>query len=148
MAVAHLLRNQLGKYSTKIGHHLKIAPFLELLVGEAGSLSVNVATANSSAQHEHEVGMPVVGAPVAVFFSSAAEFRHRDNRDISHAIAHILRERRQSIAKIAQQISKLSGMRLRTRFIDVRIPSAYIRERDLQANVRFDQSRNLLQALP
>ncbi len=82
--------------------------------------------------HEHAVGVAVIGAAVAVFVRGAAEFGHRHDDDVFHAVAHVLRKRRHGLAQIAQQIRELA---LRAAFVDVVVPAARIDERDFEADV-------------
>ena len=88
--------------------------------------------------------MAVIGAAIAVLVRGAAEFRHADEHDVAHAVAHVLMERRDSLPQIAQQIRKLA---LHAAFVDVMVPAAAIEERDFQADIRFEQLGNFLQAL-
>ena len=97
-----------------------------LTLTEAGPLPVALSTLDRSSHEEHQVGMPVVGAAVAVLSRRATELRHRQDDDVLHAIAQILFERGEPLAEPSKQ------RRQPSLFIRVRVPSVRgVDERDL-----------------
>ena len=90
--------------------------------------------------------MAVIGSAIAVLLDGAAELRHRDHRDIFHAIAQVLIKRRQRLAELRQIVGKLSVRWLPADLIDVRVPAADVGERHFHSHIRLDQLRDLLQA--
>ena len=67
-------------------------------------------------------------------------------RDIFHAIAQVLIERRERLAEFRQIVGQLAELAA-AHFVHVRVPAADIGERHFQSDIGFDQSRDLLQAL-
>ena len=94
------------------------------------------------------VGVAVIGAAIAVFARRAAEFAHGHDGHVRHAIAQVLIKRGQRLAEFIQAVGELALARLLADFVDVRVPAADVGERDLQADIRLDQLRDLLAALP
>jgi hypothetical protein len=82
----------------------QVAPFKELLFFQAGPLSVNLPALNPTTDHHHEAAVAVVGSSVAVLLDSTAEFRHRDQDDVLHAITHFLEERGDTARKLTEEI--------------------------------------------
>ena len=78
---------------------------------EAGPLAVDLAALDRPAEDEHRVAVAVVGAAVAVLLHRPAELRHRDEHDVGHAIAEILRERGEAAREIIEAIGDLAGRR-------------------------------------
>ena len=66
---------------------------MQLMFFKPGPLAVDLATLNRSTQNKHGVGMAVVRAAIAVFAGRPPEFRHREHRDVGHAVAHVLMKR-------------------------------------------------------
>src|SRR5579859_1488244 len=91
--------------------------------------------------------MAMVGAAVAVFAGGAAEFRHGDQDYVAHAIAQVLPERREALAEFREALRQLSLGGPLADLVDVMVPSADIGERHFHADIRFDQPRDLAQAL-
>ena len=108
---------------------------VELLVLKAGPCPVNFAAANAATQCEHHIGVTVIGAARAVFARGAAELAHGDEADVRHSVSQVLIERGDCIAELAEQIRQLPLGRPRADFVDVRIPTAHLRERHFQADV-------------
>src|SRR6266478_5901066 len=79
--------DQFTQHATEVGGQGQVAPLVELLLGKPWPVSEYFAAANVAAHDEHDVGMPVIGAAVAVLARRPAEFRHRDQHSIRHAIA-------------------------------------------------------------
>src|SRR5580704_230261 len=73
--------------ATEVGRKRQIAPFVELVVVQAGPSPVDLPALNVAAHHEHAVRMSMVGAAATVFFRGAPEFAHRDKQDILHTVA-------------------------------------------------------------
>src|SRR5450755_67797 len=71
--VAEVARNGLAQYAPEIGGEREIASFVELRGVEAGPAPVNPAATHRSAKDEHDIGMPMVGAAIAVFTGRASE---------------------------------------------------------------------------
>src|ERR1019366_4512164 len=73
IGVAEVARNGLTQHTPEIGCERKVPTFVELRRVEAGPAAVNPAPAHRSANDEHDIGMPVVGAAIAVFAGRASE---------------------------------------------------------------------------
>src|SRR5437879_7297755 len=95
-------RNDLSEDGPKIGGQLEVAPLVELLGTESRPFAVNLAALHRAAQHKHTVSVSVIGAAIAVFVRGAAEFRHGDDHDIVHAVAHVLRKSCERLPEVAQ----------------------------------------------
>ncbi len=137
--------DQFAEDIAKIGGEREIAAFVELLVLKTRPLAVDFAAAHIAAQNEHDIGVAMVGSAIAVFFRGAAELGHGDQRDVCHAIAQVLMESRERLAKLRQVIRKLSRSGLAAHFVHVRVPAADVGEGHFQADVGLDQPRDLLQ---
>src|SRR5215831_1069319 len=85
--------------------------------------------------------MTVIGSLVSVFFHGAPEFRHRDEDDIFHPVAHIANESGEGIPELLQ-----NGVQLPC-FVTVMVPATDIGESRFNADVCFDEAGDLLQAL-
>jgi hypothetical protein len=83
----------------------------------------------------------VVRPAIAVLADRPAELGHRDDRDVLHPFVHVPVESAQGGTEVAKQVLQLRE------FVDVGVPAAHIGESDLQADVRFDQTRDLLHRL-
>jgi len=115
------------------GQH-KVAPFVELLVGQARPFAIDVAALHVATHHEHAIRVAVIGAAVAVFLRRTAELAHGHHNHIRHAISHVLVKGRQSLPEIFQQIRKLP---LHAAFIDVVVPATAINKQHFDADVSF-----------
>src|SRR5579872_7625746 len=115
--------NDFAEDAAKVSGDGQVAILVELLVTHARPFGVNVAALHLSAHHEHGIRVTVVGAAVAVFVRGASEFRHADENDVVHLIAHVLMERSEALAEIAQQIGELT---FDAAFVDVIVPAAAI----------------------
>src|SRR4029077_9254788 len=145
--VAHpeMLLNDLAEDAAKVGGDGEVAPLIKLAVVQTRPFRIDLATLDVATHHEHAVGVAVVGATVAVLVRGAAELRHAEEDDVRHLVAHVLMERGEALAEVAQQIRKLA---LHAAFVYVMVPAAAIEESDLEADVRFDELGNFHEALP
>src|SRR5262249_14101757 len=93
-----------------------------------------------TADDEHGIAVAVIRAAVAVLGDGSAELTHRENARVAHPIPEIARERCAPPTEIVQPLRVLSdGVAL----IDVGVPAAEFRERDLESDVRFDELGDL-----
>ena len=99
---AQVLGNHLAQHGTKIRSEREVAAFVELLGLQAGPLAIDLATLNRPAHHEHAIRVAVVGPAVAVLVRGAAEFGHRNDHNVLHAVAHILRESRHGLPQVTR----------------------------------------------
>jgi len=132
------------KHRTEIGSEREIAAFVELLIGKTGPLAMNFPAFDIAADNEQRTSVAMIGSTISVLSRHSAEFRHRQNHNVAHSVAQVGDHRRDRLREIVKTCSKLSARRP---LIDVRIPSADIRERDLHSDVRLDELRDLQQTL-
>src|SRR5579859_1482115 len=66
VVVAHMTIDAFAQHAAEICCQSQVAVLVELFVFEARPMSVDLATFNRAAEHEHDVGVSVVGAAVAV----------------------------------------------------------------------------------
>src|SRR5205814_4135654 len=125
--------------------HREVASFVPLARGEPGPLAIHAAAVNPAADRDHRVAVPVIRPAVAVLADRAPELRHRQHDRVFHAIAKVAGKGRQAAGEVVEPCRELA---LRRSLVDVRVPSAYIGEGHLEANVRLRQLRNLLEGLP
>ena len=97
-----------------------------------------------ASEDEHYVGVAVVGAAVAVFSGRAAEFGHGYYYRVFSQIAEVGPESGDRLREIAEHVGDLA---LGAAFVDVVVPASYVGEGYLHSEVRFDQLRQLLQAV-
>src|SRR5689334_20961745 len=94
MFYCELLASYLAHHSAEVRGESEVAPFVELVLAEPGPLAVDVAAANRTAEHEHDVGVSVVGAAVSVLAGSSSELAHGDDDGIFREIAKVIPEGR------------------------------------------------------
>src|SRR5258708_35895052 len=73
VAIAEVAIHSLADHLAKIGGQGEIAAFVEMLGRQAGPLAIHAAAAHRAAEHEHDVGMAVVGATIAILSRVAPE---------------------------------------------------------------------------
>src|SRR5215467_9771598 len=105
---ANVLGENFAENRAKIRGEREIAPFVELMVVQAGPFAIDLPAAHVSTHHEHAICVAVVRAAVAVFARGPAKFAHGNENDLVHAVAQVLMKCHKSLAKIAQQIRELS----------------------------------------
>src|SRR5438874_1827511 len=88
--------------------------------------------------------MAMVRASGSILLDGSAELGHRDDDDIAHAIAEIAVERRKSVAEFTQPVAQLATD---TALVRMSIPSTEIGEGHFQADIGFDDLRDLQQRL-
>src|SRR6266849_7695944 len=71
--IPKMTRNRLAQHLAKICGHCKIATFIKQVCAESRPLPIYSAALYRTAEHEHDVGVAVVSAPVAVFSGRASE---------------------------------------------------------------------------
>ena len=131
-----------GKHIPKIRGQRQVAAFIKLILTEAGPTPVDPSALYGTAEREHDGGVTVIRAAIAVLPRRAAKLRHAEHQHLGHAIAQILVERDQSIAKLPEAVGQLS---FHGAFIHVMIPAANLSERNLEPNIGLDQLRYLLE---
>ena len=136
--------DDLAEDVAEVGRHRQVAAFVALLEREARPPAVDLAAAHAAADHHHRVAVPVIRAAVAVLAHRPPELRHRQDDGVRHAIAEVGDERRDAAREIVEPLGELA---LRRALVDVRVPAADVRERDLEADVGLRQLRDLLQRL-
>src|SRR5881394_4224187 len=82
----------------------------------------------------------MVRAAIAVLFHRAAKLGHGQNHDVVHALAKVGVQRSDRLTELPQQVAELT---LLVAFVDVRVPTANVSERDFEADPGFDQLRDL-----
>jgi len=82
-------RHSFAEYLTEIRGKRQIAAFVELRLIEARPASVYFSALHRSSKNEHDIGMAVVGAAVAVLARGAAEFGHGDDHRVFPEISEI-----------------------------------------------------------
>src|SRR5215831_5612444 len=105
----------------------QITTFVRLIALQARPVAVDVSAANTVANHEHRISVTMIGSAVAVLARSTAELGHCQNDHIVHPLAKVDVQRRDGRTELSQQIAELS---LLVPFVDVRVPTANIRECD------------------
>src|SRR5579872_5336863 len=63
--VAEVSVNGLGEHLAKIGGYSQVPPFIKLLGTHSRPFSVHFTALDRAAQHKHDVGVAVVGSPIA-----------------------------------------------------------------------------------
>src|SRR6202041_2873230 len=144
IATAEVLGHDFAEHAAVVGCHRQIASLVQLTIVHSRPARVHLSALDVAAHQQHAVGMTVIGAAVAVFMCRPAEFRHADEHDVSHAIAHILMERGDSLPQIAKQIRELS---LHATLIDVVVPASAVKEGNFQTQVGLEEFGNLHEAL-
>src|SRR5688572_20948959 len=115
MTVQHL-----AAYQPIVGCQIEIASFIEDLRRQTRPPTQDSATADLATQHEHHIGVTVIGSAIAVLARGATKLRHRDYDGIFQPIAEIAIKSTQAFAKLPQAIGQLTGS---APFIDVCIPT-------------------------
>src|SRR3954462_6297837 len=100
-----MIGNQFSEHIAKIRSDREVASFIKLFRLESWPSAINFSAAYGTAEHHHHISMTVIGATISVFFCGTAEFGHRHQDDIGHAISHVLRECGKGIAELLQQRS-------------------------------------------
>ncbi len=88
--------------------------------------------------------MAVIGAARSVLPDRSSELRHRQDHNISHAAAKVFVQCRDGLTEVLKPIRQLSARRT---LIRVSVPAANVGEGHFNADVRFDELRNLQQRL-
>src|SRR5205085_11107166 len=76
VVITHMVIDGFAQHAAKVGSDSQVAAFPETVVVETRPLAIDLATFYRAAEDEHDVGVSVVGAAVAVFARGAARFRH------------------------------------------------------------------------
>src|SRR5262245_44391353 len=141
---AEVLERNLREYAAEVGREREVATFVELLLLQTWPFTVDLLALHVAADDEHRRRVTVVRPTIAILPRRAAELRHRENRDVRHAVAEVLHERADRFREIVEPRRQLAR---RAALIHVCVPSADVGERDLQTNIRFDELRDLTQML-
>ena len=144
VADAEVPHDDLAEDVAEVGRHREIAAFVALLDRQAGPAAVDLAAADAAADRHHRVAVSVIGAAVAVLPHRPSELRHRQHDGVGHAVAEVGDERGDAAREVVEARGELA---LRRALVDVRVPAADVRERDLEADVGLDELRDLLQRL-
>src|SRR6185437_4701612 len=134
-AFAQMPLHDLAQHAAIIRGYGQIAVLIELALVHAGPARIDLPAFHAAAHHKHAVCVPVVSAAIAILMRGAAKFGHADEYDVTHPVAHILMKRRNPLPQVSQQIRELA---LHSALIDVMIPTAAIKERNLEAHVRLE----------
>src|SRR5215471_21471592 len=133
-----------AQYLAEVCSYSQIAAFVEMLSREPRPAAIDSATLDRAAEHEHDVGVAVVGAAIAVLARGAPELRHADDHCVFAKIAQIGPERSDGLRELASEVGDLA---LHAAFVHVVVPSADVGESDFHAQVGFDQLRYLAQTV-
>ena len=128
----------------EVGRDREVAALVALFGREAGPRAVDLAAADAAAEDEHRVAVAVVGAAVAVLLHRPAELRHREHTMSAMRSPRSVASAAMPCAKSSSRAGELAG---RAALVDVRVPAAELGERDLEADVRLDELRDLPQRL-
>src|ERR1700735_181513 len=130
-----MFADDFAEHATIVGGDGKVAALVQLVFFESGPLGVNPPAFYVSAHDEHAICMTMIGATIAVFMRGAAKFRHADEDDLAHAVAHVLVERSDSLPQVFQQVGELA---LDATFVDVIVPPSAIEESNFQADIGLE----------
>ena len=75
-----MAREHFAAHGAKVGGEGEIAAFVKRFRREPGPAAVDFAAAHAPAHGEHDVGMTMIGAAIAVLARGAAELRHGEKR--------------------------------------------------------------------
>src|SRR5215475_1209430 len=137
--LAEMTAYEFAQHLAIVGCNSEIATFEELFFFEARPLPVHLAAVDRTADHDHKAAMSVIGSAVAVLFHRAAEFGHRYQDNVLHAVSHFLAEPSDAGRKLPEKIRKLLIL------ISVVIPPDDISKNHFNAGLCFQQARELLQ---
>ena len=129
---------------SEVGGDRDVSPFIPCLGAESGPGSRHLLAGHRAAEHEHRGAVTVIGAAGSILPDGAAELRHRQHADIAHPLAEIGREGSERLSKLGQAERELA---LIVALIHVGIPTAHVREGDLEAESGLDELGDLLKAL-
>ena len=132
-----------SNYLTEVRGKSEVAAFIELRLVESRPAAVHLAALHRAAENEHDIGMAVIGAAIAILARRAPELRHRDDNGVFAEIAEIDPESGERLREVAQHVCQLP---FRRALVDVMVPARNVGERYLHAQVCFDQLRKLAKA--
>ena len=122
----------------EVGGVFEVAVLVELIGGEASPFAEHfVSLGDGSADGEHAVRPPVIGAAGAVFANSASEVAECKQEGVLHLAAHVFVKRGDGIAEIFEAVGESTGW---SALGVMGVPSAVVDLDDFGADVRFDQS--------
>src|SRR4030095_3628187 len=127
-------------YRAEVGSQSEITSFVKRFRRQSRPAAVNLAAAHLPAHHEHDIGMSMIGAAVAVLARRATEFGHGENYNIVHAVAEIAIESGETASQFSEPVSQLPGG---AAFIGVGVPPADFGKGDFQAKIGLDQASDL-----
>src|SRR6476661_1050820 len=137
--------DDLREDAAEIGRDREVAPVVALFARQPRPAAVDLAAADIlSANDHHRVAVPVVRAAVAVLGDGASELAHREDDDVAHAIAEVSGQRGDAAAEVVEPGGELARGRA---LVDVGVPSASFRERDLESDVRLHELCDLAERL-
>ena len=140
---AEMAHHDLPEDVAKIGRDGQVAAFVALVDSQAGPPPVDLATFHPAADDHHGVAVTVVGAAVAVFATARPNSDMVSDHGVGHPIAKVGDKRSELLREIVQPRGELP---LASALVDVGIPAADVRERDLETDVGFGELRDLLGA--
>jgi len=97
IAAAQMLGNNFAEDAAVVGGDGEVASLVELPVIHARPLGIDFPAFDVAAHYKHAVGVTVIGSAIPVLMGRSSEFRHADEYDVAHAIAHVLIERGNSL---------------------------------------------------
>ena len=77
--IAEMAIDDFAEHAAEIGGQREVASFVELFGRQVRASVHKLGPFHRTADHEHHVGVAMVGSAIAVLARGAAEFRHRDN---------------------------------------------------------------------
>src|SRR5271157_5961405 len=100
---------------------------------------------NRPAKHEHDVGVAMVSATIAILAGGASELRHRHYHGVFAKRTEVGPEGGDGLREITKHVGELA---FHGSFIDVMVPPTNVGESDLHAEVRLDELSGLPQRIP
>ena len=133
------------EHRAEVRRQREVAPLVQLLGLEARPLAVHLAALHAAADHEQRAGVAVVRARRCR--SAAPCGRTRDIVRITTSSMRSPRSVTSAAIDAREVVEPVRELPRRAALVHVRVPSADVRERDLQPDVRLDELRDLLQPL-
>ncbi len=86
----------------KVGGNRQVASFKKLFGGETRPPAINFATSHRTTSNEQATGVSMIGTARTVLLNRSAEFSHRQDNDVLHAVTEIPIQGCQTISEVFQ----------------------------------------------